>query len=94
MRRLLEAVRAKFGALRITSGLRVTALHRAVTGGAARSAHEIGGAADFVPADPRKRLGDVVEWIAASTLPYDQVIYEGTWLHVGARRPSGGPPRR
>jgi zinc D-Ala-D-Ala carboxypeptidase len=91
---LLEPVRAKFGPLRVTSGLRVTALHRAVTGGTSRSAHEIGGAADFVPADPKKKLKSVVEWIAASSLPFDQVIFEGTWVHVGRRRPSGGALRR
>lgn len=79
--RHLEQVRALFGRpLVITSGYRCPELNRAV-GGVWDSAHVRGVAADIhVP-------GLTLEWvyntIRASTLQYDQLIYEGTWIHIG-----------
>lgn len=82
---LMEPVRAKFGRIRVTSGYRCLELNARVPGSSNTSAHPDGRAFDFHPYDPKYSLRDVVEWIAASKLPFDQVIYEyGTWIHLGA----------
>jgi zinc D-Ala-D-Ala carboxypeptidase len=66
------------------------ALNKAV-GGAAKSAHLQGLAADFtipVAGNPLQ----VARKIAKSTIPFDQLIHEyGSWVHLGI---SLGPPRR
>lgn len=85
----MEAVRSVLGVpLQIRSGYRSPALNAAV-GGAAASQHVTGHAADFVaPAygTPREVAGELVRKMAA--LRFDQLIYEGTWVHVSfAPRP-------
>jgi hypothetical protein len=77
----LEQVRLLLGVpMRIDSGYRDPQLNDAVHG-VHHSAHEEGYAADFVAPDfgtPE----EIVERIAASGLEYDQVIQEGTWVHL------------
>lgn len=78
----LEAVREILGSpLHIDSGFRCPALNKAV-GGVPTSAHTTGYAADFVcPAfgDP---LAIVKRLAEPGVLPFDQIIQEGTWVHV------------
>lgn len=78
---VLEAVRELFNApLIIDSGYRSVALNR-VIGGAATSAHVKGLAADirvkgFTSLEVARRIG-------ASGIQFDQLIMEGTWVHIG-----------
>lgn len=84
----LEQVRALFGKpLVISSGYRSPALNAAV-GGAASSAHLSGLAADFTV--PGMTPSDTAKAIVAAGIEFDQLIYEGTWVHIGL---SAGKPR-
>lgn len=78
----LEEVRKVLGAygLRINSGYRSPAVNKAV-GGAPSSAHLTGYAADFVC----PRFGSPLvcaRAIVREGLKFDQLIQEGTWLHI------------
>lgn len=88
---VLEEVRKQFGDLHVNSAFR-SRLVNAAAGGAASSAHLDGRAVDFVSV--RVSLRDVVAWIIAhrEELGVDQVIYEGTWIHLGIAR-AGEKPR-
>ncbi|WP_347467500.1 D-Ala-D-Ala carboxypeptidase family metallohydrolase [Burkholderia stagnalis] len=80
----LEQARVLLGdmPMQITSGYRSPALNRAV-GGVPTSAHAQGLAADFVCSGYGPPL-DVCHVLAASDLPFDQVINEfGRWVHIG-----------
>ena len=46
-------------------------------------------AADIRASDKNVTRKQIFEFIVAKGLPYDQVIFEGTWVHVGRRSPSG-----
>lgn len=86
---LLEPIRQHFGAIAISSGYRCPALNAAVRG-SKTSAHVEGRAADLRPVEPTISLTDVVRWVQASGLPYDQVIYEfGSWVHVAVAASDG-----
>ena len=86
---LLELVRALVGApIAISSGYRSLALNRAV-GGAANSAHVLGLAADISTAKLTPKALALL--IRQSDIAFDQLIYEGTWVHIGL---STGAPRR
>lgn len=90
---LLENVRAILGGvpILISSGFRAPQLNAAV-GGAANSAHLDGRAADFIA--PRAGTPkEICERLAASSLMFDQLIYEGTWVHLGIAA-EGVPVRR
>ena len=77
----LELVRAFLGKpLLISSGYRSPALNKAI-GGAANSAHVLGYAADFICPGYGDPLA-VCKAIKASGLKFDQVIEEGTWVHL------------
>lgn len=77
----LEKIRALLGApLHIDSGYRCPALNKAV-GGVPNSAHVDGYAADFVCPDYGTPLM-IARAIAGSDIAFDQVIQEGTWVHV------------
>lgn len=96
---LLDPLREAWGGpLTVTSGYRCPELNRAV-GGSATSAHTAGWAADLVPdsGDPRGVQGLVsfaVEWLTATGLPFDQMIFENVgnskWLHLGIKNLNGG----
>lgn len=84
----LEQVRALFGKpLVISSGYRSPALNSAV-GGASSSAHLTGLAADFTV--PGMTPSDTAKAIVKAGIKFDQLIYEGTWVHLGL---SAGVPR-
>lgn len=98
--RRMEDVRRRLGdrVIVVSSGYRCPALNRAV-GGAAASAHLTGRAVDF----NCRRFGtprDVCRALAASDLPFDQLIEEGGWTHLSfaprlrrqvlTRRPGSG----
>ena len=78
----LEDVRALLGhPILISSGYRSPKLNT-VIGGSTNSAHCRGEAADFIcPAFGTPR--EIALAIAASDLKFDQLIWEGTWVHFG-----------
>jgi hypothetical protein len=96
----METVRAILGdrVVTISSGYRCPALNKAV-GGAKASAHLSGLAVDFNCYGFGSPLA-VCRAIAGSGLPFDQLIEEGTWVHVSfdprmrrqvlTKRPGGG----
>lgn len=83
---IMQPIRDGLGAVIITSGYRSPALNEAI-GGSTTSQHSLGQAADFgvVGMTPKQ----VCQWIIDQKLPFDQLIYEGTWVHV-----SYGPRNR
>jgi zinc D-Ala-D-Ala carboxypeptidase len=82
----VEPVRQKIGALHINSGYRSLKLNDAVNSHAT-SAHVAGWAADIVaPGITRKEL--VTDMLKLNLL-FDQIIFEGTWVHVGLFKPTG-----
>ena len=86
---LLEQVRALVGApITISSGYRSPALNKAV-GGAGNSAHVLGLAADISTNNLAPKALALL--IRQSGILFDQLIYEGTWVHIGL---SAGAPRR
>lgn len=89
----LEQVRILlFGApILVNSGYRSPAVNNLV-GGSYRSAHMHGLAADFI-APKYGRPKAIAEAIRDSALQFDQLIFEGTWVHV-AIPPAGQAARR
>ena len=78
----LEKVRGALGGhpLHVDSGYRCPTLNRAV-GGARNSAHMSGYAADFTCPDFGTPL-QIVKQLVAAGIRSDQIIQEGTWVHV------------
>lgn len=78
----LEEVRSLLGSapIHILSGYRCPELNRAV-GGASGSAHMFGWAADFLCPSFGTPL-EICKAIVASNIKFDQIIYEGTWVHL------------
>lgn len=78
----MERVRAILGGrvITISSGYRSPLLNKAV-GGAPTSAHVQGYACDFNCFSFGRPI-DVCRAIAASDLQFDQLIEEGTWVHI------------
>jgi len=91
---LLEPVRNEFDALHVNSGLRRPLLNAHIAGSASVSAHMFGWAADVVPIRNGVTLKAIVDWVIASNLRYDQVIYEGTWVHLALFAPNGTAQRK
>lgn len=89
----LEQVRTLLGSrpVLVSSGYRSPALNAAV-GGAPNSAHMLGLAADFSCPGFGSPL-EVCRKLAASGLVFDQLIQEGTWVHLGLA-PAGQKPRQ
>lgn len=79
--RLADEVRELLGKpMLVSSGYRSPAVNAAV-GGAARSAHMTGYALDFISpgfGTPE----DVVRAVYRSKIDFDQIIMEGTWVHL------------
>lgn len=77
----MEAVRALLGQpIHVNSGYRSPELNAAV-GGSKASAHMSGHAVDFICPGIGAPLA-VCRVIAASSLAFDQLIEEGTWVHI------------
>lgn len=89
----LERVRALlFNApVLVSSGYRSPAVNNLI-GGSYKSAHMQGLAADFI-APKYGRPKAIAEAIRDSSLQFDQLIFEGTWVHV-AIPAAGQVPRR
>ena len=79
---LLEQVRTLLGShsIHISSGYRSLALNRYI-GSNDTSAHIRGYAADFTCPAFGTPI-EVAKKIAESNLKFDQLIYEGTWVHI------------
>lgn len=92
--RTLEQVRSVlFNApILVSSGFRSPAVNNLV-GGSFKSAHMQGLAADFV-APKYGRPRDVAEAIRDSAIPFDQLIFEGTWVHLAIADVSAVPRRQ
>lgn len=77
--------------IHINSGFRSIEVNKAV-GGSATSQHCKGQAVDFTPMR-EIALKEVVDAIIASSVEYDQIIYEyGSWIHI-SRPEFGVAPR-
>lgn len=88
----LEPVRELAAApVLITSGARCPGLNAAV-GGSDDSAHMDGRAADCTAPGFAGPLG-LCRAVVGSPIPFDQLIYEGRWMHIGITR-DGLEPRR
>jgi zinc D-Ala-D-Ala carboxypeptidase len=90
---MLEQVRSSLGdrALLVSSGYRNASLN-VLVGGAINSDHLDGRAADFtVPGFGDARL--VAQAISESGIEFDQLIYEGTWVHISVAK-QGVKPRK
>jgi hypothetical protein len=80
---VLDPLRRELGPIRVTSGYRSPAVNKAV-GGARRSYHMRGLAADI-----KSYRGDFTTWDIADAvdlldIPFDQcIVYEGGWVHIG-----------
>jgi hypothetical protein len=86
---VLEQIRTLVGKpVAVSSGYRSVALNKAV-GGAPASAHLDGLAADITVSGMTSR--ELAGLIRDSGIVLDQLIYEGTWVHVGL---TNGKPRR
>lgn len=78
---VMEKLYAKFGITGddINSWFRNDKLNGSIKGSSSTSQHPKGMAVDFTP--KKHSLTEVFNWIK-SNLIFDQVIYEGTWIHV------------
>ena len=77
----MEEIRVHLGVpLFITSGYRCPKLNKCV-GGSKKSAHVDGYAADFI-ANKFGKPKTIVEKIKELGIKYDQLICEGTWVHI------------
>jgi hypothetical protein len=80
---LLEQIRTLLGEkpIFVSSGYRSPGVNAAV-GGASNSRHLLGLAADFTcPSFATPQI--ICREIAESGLAFDQLIFEGTWVHIG-----------
>jgi len=79
---VLEIVRGYFGPVIVTSGYRCPALCKAI-GSKETSQHAKAEAADFRISGVD--LVKVCRWIIENVPEFDQLIFEGTWVHVSFR---------
>lgn len=89
----LEEVRTLLGGvvIHISSGFRCLELNRAI-GSKDTSAHVDGRATDFEAPAFGTPL-EICHRLVASDIPFDQLIWEHTWVHIGWAR-AGEVPRR
>lgn len=90
---VLEQVRTLLGnrPILISSGYRSPVVNSLV-GGSVASAHTLGLAADFICPGFGPPL-EVCQAIADSGIPFEQLIYEGSWVHLSVAA-VGAVPRR
>lgn len=86
----LEPMREIVGPLRVNSAFRSRAVNARI-GGAKNSQHMLGQAADVVPL--KAGLERAFQDVKASSIPYDQLIIEPTWIHISIAA-FGSKPRR
>jgi len=87
----MEKVRVLLGwPIYVSSGYRCPELNKAI-GGSDTSQHMSGEAVDFVCPDFGIPL-NIANKIASSDIDFDQLIYEGTWVHISFLAPRR--PRR
>lgn len=83
---LLQPIREGYGTVIVTSGIRMPALNSIIGGSAA---HPSGFAADIhSPNGTRKALVDYIVKKFGNKM-FDQVIFEGTWVHISRHSPDG-----
>lgn len=87
---LIEPIRGVAGPLKVSSGYRADKLNTFI-GSHPSSAHPWGWAADINSHSTRKEL---VDEIISLKIPFDQIIFEGTWVHVGLFKPDTGAQRK
>ena len=77
----MERVRELLGnvAIKVNSAYRSPAVNKAV-GGSKTSAHTLGYAVDFTAYGHTPLT--IANTLAKSDLKFDQLIYEGTWVHI------------
>lgn len=85
---ILQPIRDRWGAIKISSGFRGQRLNREV-GGASTSQHLMGEAADIIPTE--SDIKEVYRWIVdESRIPFGQCIYEkvsgSIWIHISLVR--------
>lgn len=90
----LEEVRTALGGapMLISSGFRSFTVNNLV-GGSLTSAHKDGRAADFTA----PRFGPpkmICQRIIEAGISFDQLIYEGTWVHLGIAKMGSNPKRQ
>ena len=93
---ILDPLRAAWGkAVRVSSGFRCSRLNTAV-GGARKSVHMIGYAADLQTSGSFDKFWNfVLDWLSKSGTKFDQVIVEkdtrtgARWVHIGLYNNSG-----
>ena len=86
---ILDPIERSLGVVQVTSGYRSPKLNAAM-GGSPRSQHMHGLAADIVLKGVTPT--QLCHWICDQHLPFDQLIHEGTWVHVSVAA-EGWPPR-
>jgi len=89
---LAEQIVSGFCPLHISSGYRGIWLNRKLDS-KDTSAHMLGYALDLEPGYPYGRKA-LMDWIISSGLKYDQVIYEGVWVHLGLYRTADSSEQR
>lgn len=85
----MEEIRALLGVpITITSGYRCPALNGSTPGSAKTSAHMSALACDFVAPGFGSPFA-IASKIIHSGLKFDQIVYEGTWVHASPMTPDG-----
>ncbi|MFY9261669.1 MAG: D-Ala-D-Ala carboxypeptidase family metallohydrolase [Gallionella sp.] len=89
--KLLEQVRTILGdkPIGVNSGYRSPEVNKSV-GGVATSSHCKGCAVDFTCA-PFGTPKQICAAIMSAKLTFDQLIYEGTWVHIAVAEPGKAP---
>lgn len=91
---LLEPIRSVFGPVFVSSGYRSPDVNRLIHG-AVDSVHRTGDAGDIEPTKAGVKRRDLVDWLMKqNNLLFDQLIFEGTWVHVGRMSPAGHQRRQ
>jgi zinc D-Ala-D-Ala carboxypeptidase len=90
--RLLQPLRDAVGPLHVNSGYRSPAVNTALAGSSRTSAHMEGSAADLDPTNVS--IKQALQRVLDDGWEFDQLIYEGTWLHAGSNKQGIAVARR
>ena len=83
--KVLQPLRSKLGAIRVTSGYRSPKLNKVLSGTARKSQHMEGKAADIIIVRDGKMDNSLIfDAVAELDLEFDQMIWEfgGKWIHI------------